>query len=468
VRRIAFKGNTRTADEVLRREMRQFEGTWYSQAAIDRSKVRLQRLGYFETVDVENVPVPGSNDQVDVVYNVKETTSGSFVFGLGFSQLSGLTTSIQLSQNNFLGSGNRVSVEAQRSDYLQRYSFSFLNPYFTDEGMSLGYNMWWREFDNSSFNTASYSTTSGAAQVVLGLPITESDTVTALFGIDSNQINTFRGSTPPSIIDYIDALGTRTFHAWRTELAWARDTRNDYFTPTRGTSQRISAEIALPGSTVEYFKLNYAFSKYWPISRAMILNTRIELGYGDSYGDPVTRDICFTPDSFQDTDNNPATPPVFVPGPPPSNPCIPGTGGSPDYIKTVTADGLPFFENFYAGGTNSVRGFRDNTLGPREGFTSTSTFQQPLGGSVKTVGSLEMYFPTLINSPAARLSAFIDFGNVFANRADFDAKELRVSAGIAMLWRAPVGPISISYAAPLRKEDGDEIERLQFTFGGAF
>jgi outer membrane protein insertion porin family len=468
VRRISFKGNTRTADEVMRREMRQFEGSWYSQAAVDRSKVRLQRLGYFESVDVENVPVAGSSDQVDVVYNVKETTSGSFVFGLGFSQLSGLTTSIQLSQNNFLGSGNRVSVEAQRSDYLQRYSFSFLNPYFTDEGMSLGYNLWWREFDNSSFNTASYSTTSGAAQMVLGLPITESDTVTALFGIDSNQINTFRGSTPPAIIDYIDALGTRTFHAWRTELAWARDTRNDYFTPTRGTSQRISAEIALPGSTVEYFKLNYAYSKYWPISRAMILNTRIELGYGDSYGDPVTRDICFTPDSFQDTDNNPATPPVFVPGPPPSDPCIPGTGGSPDYIKTVTADGLPFFENFYAGGTNSVRGFRDNTLGPRQGFSPASTFQQPLGGSIKTVGSIEMYFPTLINSPAARLSAFVDFGNVFAGTEDFDAGQLRVSAGVAMLWRAPVGPISISYATPLRKEDGDEIERLQFTFGGAF
>lgn len=463
VRRIVFKGNTRTADEVLRREMRQFEGSWYSQAAIDRSKVRLQRLGYFETVDVENVPVPGSNDQVDVVYDVKETTSGSFIFGLGFSQLSGLTTSIQLSQNNFLGSGNRVSVEAQRSNYLQRYSFSFLNPYFTDEGMSLGYNLWWREFDNSNFNTASYSTTSGAAQVVLGLPITENDTVSALFGIDSNQINTFRGSTPPSIIDYIDALGTRTFHAWRTELSWARDTRNDYFTPSRGTLQRVSAEIALPGSTVEYYKLNYEFSKYWPLSRALVLNTRFKVGYGDSYGNAVSRDICYTAPTMP-TQANPNPPPP----PPPSDPCIPGT--SPDFIRTVTADGLPFFENFYAGGVGAgaVRGFRDNTLGPREGFTPTSTFKQPLGGAIKTVGSLEMYFPTLINSPAARVSAFLDFGNVFANSPGFDAGELRASAGVAMLWRAPVGPISISYSFPLRTKPGDEIERLQFTFGGAF
>ncbi|MEP6907374.1 MAG: outer membrane protein assembly factor BamA, partial [Pseudoxanthomonas sp.] len=271
VRRIVFKGNTRSADEVLRREMRQFEGSWYSQAAIDRSKIRLQRLGYFETVDVETPPVPGSNDEVDVVFNVKETTSGSFVFGLGFSQLSGLTTSIQLSQNNFLGGGNRVSVEAQRSDYLQRYSFSFVNPFFTDEGMSLGYNLWWREFDYSSFNTAQYSTTSAAAQGVLGLPITENDTVSLLFGIDTNEILTFRGSTPASIIDYIDAVGARTFHAWRTELGWARDTRNDYFMPTRGTYQRVSGEITLPGSTVEYFKLNYEFSKYWPLSPSLVL-----------------------------------------------------------------------------------------------------------------------------------------------------------------------------------------------------
>ena len=454
VRRILFKGNTRTADEVLRREMRQFEGAWYSQAAIDRSKIRLQRLGFFETVDVDNQPVAGTNDQVDVVFTVKEATSGSFIFGLGFSQLSGLTTSIQVSQNNFLGSGNRVSVEAQRNDYLQQYAFSFLNPYFTDEGMSLGYNLTWREFDNSNFNTAVYSTTSRSAQVTLGLPITENDTISALFGVDSNQIYTFPGSTPTSIIDYVDALDQRTFHAWRAQLAWARDTRNDYFTPTRGTFQRVSAEVTLPGSTVQYYKLNYQFSKFWPMTRFMVLNTRIELGYGDSYGSPVVRDVCYTAPTTPTTTNpNPAPPP------PASDPCVPGS--SPDFIRTITADGLPFFENFYAGGTNSVRGFRDNTLGPRE-----ST--QPLGGAVKTVGSMEMYFPTLIKSPSARLSAFIDFGNVYRNADDFNVDTLRYSAGVAMLWRAPVGPISISYAFPISKQPGDEVERLQFTFGGQF
>ncbi len=164
------------------------------------------------------------------------------MFGLGYSQSYGMTTSVQLSQNNFLGGGNRVSVEASRSSYLQRYGFSYTNPYFTDDGVSLGYNLSWRELDYSDFNTAQYNSTNGSAQVVFGVPLTETDTVSLMFGIDSNQITTYRGSTPPSIIDYIDAVGSRTFHAWRTELGWARDSRNDYFMPTRGTYQRVGLE----------------------------------------------------------------------------------------------------------------------------------------------------------------------------------------------------------------------------------
>jgi outer membrane protein insertion porin family len=464
VRQIVFKGNTRTADEVLRREMRQFEGAWYSQAAIDRSKIRLQGLGYFETVDVETQPVAGSNDEVDVVYTLKETTSGSFVFGLGYSQLSGLTTQVQVSQNNFLGTGNRVAVQAQRSDYLQRYDFSFTNPYFTDSGMSLGYNLWWREYDYGNFNTAQYSSTNGAAQMVFGIPITETGSIQALFGIDSNEILAFRGRTPESLVDYIDAIGQRTFHSWRGEIGWSRNTLNNALTPTAGTLQRLSLEATLPGSTVEYFKLNYNISKFWPVSRHLVLNTRAELGYGDNYDDAVTRNLCFTPGTIEDTDGD-GEGDTFVPGPDPSDPCETDSG---DYIKTVTADGLPFFENFYAGGVRSVRGFRDNTLGPREAPFEGSTFLQPVGGSLKTIGSVEMIFPSLFDSPAARISAFVDFGNVYKDFDSFDAGELRASTGVSMLWRSPMGPISISYAYPLRKEDDDEIERLQFTFGGAF
>lgn len=472
VRRIVFRGNTRTADEVLRREMRQFEGSWYSQAALDRSRVRLQRLGFFESgsVSVETEPVPGTPDQVDVIVNVAETASGSFVFGLGYSQLAGVTTSIQLSQNNFLGRGNRVSIEASRNLYLQRYAFSYNNPYFTDEGVSLGYNLWWREFDNSEFNTAQYSSTSAAGQFFFGVPISEHDSFSLLFGLDRNEIHAWRGATPDSIVDYIDAFGSRTFHAWRTELGWARDTRNDYLQPTRGTFQRIAAEVTMPGSTAEYYKLNYEFSKYWPLHRTLVLNTRAEVGYGDSYGSDVVRDVCYIPPP-PPTDDNP-----FPLPPPPTDPCTPDAA---DYVRTLRASGLPFYENFYAGGPRSVRGFRDNTLGPREAVGG-SNYLQPLGGALKTVGSLEMYFPTLLDSPAARVSAFVDFGTVFADADAFDTKDFRASAGIALMWRAPVGPISISYAYPIRKKDdvfggsgdlirrGDEVERLQFTFGGAF
>ena len=463
VRRIVFKGNTRTADQVLRREMRQFEGSWYSQAAIDRGKVRLSRLGYFEEVNVDNEPVPGSDDQVDVVYEVKETTSGSIAAGVGYSQLSGVNLSLQLSENNFLGTGNRVSMAVTRSTYQKRYDFSFMNPYFTDEGLSLGYNLWWREFDYSSYNVAQYSTNSGAAQVFMGLPLSESDSVSLMFGIDTNEILAFPGSTPPPLVDYISAVGNRTFHSWRAQVGWGRDTRNDYFIPVVGSIQNLSAEIALPGSTVEYYKLSYDYAKYWPLNQALVLKTGVNLGYGDSYGKAFTRNLCFTAGTWVDTDNDTILD-TFVPGPPPSEPCLPN---SPDYDKTVTATGLPFFENFYAGGIaaqGKVRGFVDNTLGPS--FVSGSGFRQPLGGSFLLAGSVEAIFPKLFDSPAARVSAFLDFGNVYDGWDGFSASELRASAGVALMWRSPMGPLSISYALPLRKKDGDQIERLQFTFGG--
>lgn len=464
VRRIVFKGNTRTADQVLRREMRQFEGSWYSQAAIDRGKVRLSRLGYFEEVNVENETVPGSDDQVDVVYTVKETTSGSISAGVGYSQLSGVNLSLQLSENNFLGTGNRVSMAVTKSTYQKRYDFSFMNPYFTDEGLSLGYNLWWREFDYSSYNVAQYSTNSGAFQVFMGLPLSESDSVSLMFGIDTNEILAFAGSTPQPLVDYIDAVGQRTFHSWRAQVGWGRDTRNDYFIPVVGSTQNLSAEIALPGSTVEYYKLSYDFGKYWPLSQALVLKTSVNLGYGDSYGKNFSRNICFTPGTWVDGPDADTTPDTWVPGAAPTVPCL---TTSPDYKRTVTATGLPFFENFYAGGIaaqGKVRGFTDNTLGPV--YTSGFGYRQPLGGSFLLAGSVEAIFPKLFDSPAARVSAFLDFGNVYDGWDNFSASELRASAGIALLWRSPMGPLSISYALPLRKKDGDQIERLQFTFGG--
>ena len=465
VRRIVFKDNTRTKDEVLRREMRQFEGAWYSQAAIDRSKIRLQQLGFFSTVDIESKPVPGSNDQVDLEVKVKEENSGQVMLALGYSQLGGMQISGQLSENNFLGSGNRVSVSAMRSAYQKRYDFTFVNPYFTDNGVSLGYNLFWNEFDYSDFEVAQFSTSSGAAQAFLGIPITEYDTVSMMLGIDSKQVLALSGQTPDVIIDYIDAVGTRTFHSWRGQIAFARDTRNHALTPTNGTYQRVSLEATLPGSTVQYYKLDYQLSKYWPLSPSLVLNTAFNIGYGDSYGQEFTRNLCYTPPSAIDSDGDGVLD-TAVPGPEPTSPCA---TTSPDYQKTVNAVGLPFFENYYAGGISQqgrVRGFVDNTLGPR--VPNAFGFLQPIGGAVKTVGTVEMFFPRLIDSPAARVSAFVDFGNVYKDFNSFSASDFRVSTGLALMWRSPMGPITISYALPLRKQDDDRIERLQFTFTGGF
>ncbi|WP_334130747.1 outer membrane protein assembly factor BamA [Silanimonas lenta] len=449
VRRITFKGNDTTHDEVLRREMRQFEGTWYSQAAIDRSKIRLQRLGYFESVEIETPAVAGEPDKVDVVISVKERQFGQFQFGLGYSQLFGATIQLSLSQNNFLGSGNRTSISVQRNSFSKGLSFSFLDPYFTDNGVSVGYNLNYSENDFSEFNIASFNTDNASFEAVFGLPLSESDSVLASLGIDKVDLTTTDGSTPPELIDYlVNTLGDRarfpvlcledpdnptapcqeivggnrlwTVNAWRTQFSWSRDTRNDFFTPTMGTYQRIGAEVALPGSDLEYYKVFYDFSKFWPINRALVVETRASLGLGDSYG---------------------------------------STGNA----------GLPFFKNFYAGGPGSVRGFEQNSLGPVSSLSFIGqSFRQSLGGAFKAVGSVETYFPTLFDSRGARISAFMDFGNVWKEAREFGSGDLRVSAGLALQWQSPMGPIAISWAAPLRKEPEDRIERLQFTFGGQF
>lgn len=456
VRRMLFKGNTRTSDEVIRREMRQFEGMWFSQAAIDRSKIRLQRLGFFEDISIETPAVTGTDDQVDVVISMKERTSGSFVFGLGYSQLSGLITSVSVQQNNFFGTGNRVAFTVQNNDFVKRFDFSYLDPYFTDDGVSLGYNLIYRELDSGQQNVANYTSDNGALQAVFGIPLTETDTVGLLIGIDSNQIFAFRNVAPDPIVDYIDALGKRTFNAWRAELSWARDSRNAFFNPTRGTFQRVAAELTLPGSTIEYYKLNYQFARYWPLSPKLVLLTAAEIGYGDNYDDARSRDLPLTIEDPNDTDPTDGIDRI---------PLLDANGNQ--VFRTVTADGLPFYENFYAGGVRSIRGFEDNTLGPTFSFPGGG-FRQPLGGSFKTTGTVELIFPTLLDSDTTRVSAFLYFGNVYEDFDAFDVGEFRASAGVALQWQAPIGPIVLNLSTPVKKKDGDQIERLQFTFGTQF
>lgn len=420
VRRVNFAGNLRTQDEVLRREVRQFEGAWFSQAAIDRSKIRLRRLGFFKTVEVETPKVPGSEDQVDVVFKVEEQSSGAFQFGVGYSQLQGVTTSISVSQRNFLGTGKSVGVVAQRNLISKQFDFNFLDPYFTQDGVSVGYNLHYSTLDSGQNDTARYSSKSASGSVLLGLPLTETNSLTLSLGLGRNQIGVFEGFTPQSIIDYINALGRRTFNTWDLKAFWASDSRNKYFAPTRGTFQRLGTEIALPGSTQEYYKVSYHIGHYWPLGRRFSLLTRGSVDWGDGYGN---------------------------------------------------SENLPFFENFYAGGVRDIRGFRDNTLGPCDGSILFDNRCQALGGSFKVASTLELIFPTPFakrNEDSTQFSAFLDVGNVYEDFDAFSTDGLRASTGISFKWQAPVGPIVINLARPVRKKDGDQTETLQFSFGDSF
>ncbi|HSS05896.1 MAG TPA: outer membrane protein assembly factor BamA [Rhodanobacteraceae bacterium] len=440
VRNIIFKGNTHTEDEVVRREMRQLEGAWYSQAAIDRSKIRLQRLGYFKTVSIDTPKVAGTEDQIDVIVAVEEQNSGSFTFGLGYSQVQGLIASISVTQNNFFGTGDKVGVTAQQSAFLKRYEFSYFEPYLTTDGIGLGYDVHHTEFDAGQDNLASYLTNSDAFDAYLAIPITEADTINAQLGVSKTGVTPVVG-TPQEFINYINNIGNYTFHTWETQFSWAHDTRNKYWNPTRGSLQQVQFDFVLPGSTVEYYTLFYRYGQYLPITRNLTFYGHFTLGYGDTWRTPTS---------------------VLSPS-------------DPNYISDLS--GLPFFKNFFAGGVNDVRGFRDNTLGP---FTvineatcpSTDTHcRLPIGGAFKTVASAEVIFPTPFvkeDNDSTRLSWFVDVGNVFTNYNAWSASELRASTGISFQWRAPVGPIVINFAKPIRSEKGDDTETIQFSFGNTF
>ncbi len=450
VRRVVFKGNTRTEDEVLRREMRQFEGAWFSQAAVDRSKIRLQRLGYFEKVDIETPRVAGSDDLVDVEVTIEERPTGAFQFGVGYSQLSGVMTNLSLQQDNFLGTGNRAGINLQNNRYYRRIDVNYTNPYATDNGLSIGYNASYRELDYGEQNLAIYTADTGAFNMYFGLPLTETDTLSLSVGIDSTKINAIPGITPDFIFDYLvrvanasGNLDRRTFHTWRLEAGWARDSRNRYFNPTRGTFQQLGAEIALPGSTQEFYKLYYRYGRYFPVSSWLTLLATGDVAYGDGYGNSVPMIDC--------------TPLVNNPGIElPEQECREGSR-------------LPFFENFYAGGVRSVRGFEDNSLGPRDPSPGVID-PRPIGGAFRTVGSFEAIFPTPFQRgrDSTRFSWFVDFGNVYPSVRDFEVDDFRVSTGLSFQWRAPVGPIVLNLSYPIKKQDNDEIERFQFTFGTMF
>ena len=411
VRRINFQGNTKTQDEVLRREMRQSEGAWFSTKDIERSKVRLQRLDYLESVNVETPAVPGTSDQVDANFTVVERPSGSVMFGVGYGQESGVLLNASLTQNNFLGTGNQFSVILNNSGIGQNYSIAYNNPYYTLDGISRGFRVYFREVDSSEANTADYILNSYGAQVNFGFPLNEFDTLRLSPGYEYIWIDT-TSNTPVEILDDIARNGD-SYHEFKLDASWARDSRNRAFFPTSGSLNQISGEIAIPGSDAEFYKLNYRTMTYLPLNRWLTGSVGGDIGYGDGYG---------------------------------------------------STSGLPFFENFYAGGLRSVRGYKANTLGPRY------SNDEPSGGAFKTTATAQLIVPVpfMERSENMRLAAFFDIGNVFADVGDFDFGELRYSVGVSGLWLSPLGPIVLSLAAPLNDKSGDETQFFQFSFGVPF
>ncbi len=411
VRRINMAGNSTTRDEVLRREMRQLEGGWYSAEKVERSRTRLDRLGFFETVNVETPSVPGTTDQLDVNYSVTETSSGSITAGVGFSQSSGFLFNASVQQNNFLGSGKRVSFTFDNSDVNSVYSFSYVNPYWTIDGVSRGFGAYFRETDASEANLTDYSTDTRGLDMNFGIPINEYDTIR--FSVGYKQLDLISNNfSPREVTDFEDVYGN-SFGDIVLSTSWRHDSRNKILFPDQGGLQAIALEATVPGSGLEYYKLDYQHQRFVPLTRNLTLGFKARLGYGDGYG---------------------------------------------------TFDQLPFFENFFAGGIRSVRGFDDNTLGPRD------TNGNAIGGSFLTVFNFEVLFPVpfLEESGSTRLSAFLDVGNVYEDVNSFDAGDLRYSVGLAGLWSSPLGPISVSIGFPLNAQDGDEEQNFQFTVGTFF
>ncbi len=425
VRRITFFGNAKTRDEVLRREMRQLEGAWISTVKVERSKVRLQRLGFFEEVNVETVPVPGSTDQVDVNFSVTERPSGNLLLGLGFSQSAGVIFNTSVAQENFLGTGKRIEFAFNNSDINRQFVFGYTNPYWTVDGVSRGYRVSYQETDANDANITRFDSKLVSVGVNFGIPVSEYNFVSLAGDYERTEINVDNFFVAAQVRDFLQREGNE-FDVIRLTAGFAYDTRNDAIFPTRGVLHRVRTEIASPGGDLQYYKLDYDTRWFLPLTRKWTLLLKGRVGYGDSYGDTEV---------------------------------------------------LPFFEYFYAGGPRTVRGYEENTLGPEDEFGRAT------GGDLMVVGNAELILPLpfLEELKSVRVTGFFDTGNVwnqdqvrgaFDNRPftddEFDLDDLRMSAGISGVWMSPFGVLSASVAQPFKDQAGDDTQPFQFTFGTSF
>jgi outer membrane protein insertion porin family len=413
VRRINITGNTKTRDDVVRREIRQMEGGWLSTPLVDRSKIRLQKLGFFDTVNVEMAPVEDAADQVDLNFDVAEGSTGNFTAGLGYGQTQGLLFNMSVTLNNFVGSGKNVSAEFNNSRVNTVYRVGYTNPYYTKDGVSRGFSLHSRSTNAREANLARFFVNSYGANVTYGFPLSEYNRASLGFGFTNTDLNINRSEAPASYVAWVDENGER-FNTFSTTVSWLHDTRNRAIFPDRGTSTQVSAEIVLPGSDLQYYKLALNQKWYFPLARLTSLLIRGDFSYGDGYGDTEI---------------------------------------------------LPFYQHYYAGGGRSVRGYRGNTLGPRDPVSDRA-----LGGTTKVVGSLELFFPMPFEGSenSTRLGLFVDAGNVFESTEAVDLAELRSAYGFSAIWLTPVGALTFTWAWPLETKPGDDTEIFQFSIGAPF
>ncbi len=513
VRRIGFKGNMKTADAVLRREMRQMESAPASASAIEQSRVRLERLGYFSKATVETTGVPGHDDLIDVDFTVEEQSSGSIGASIGYAQDAGIILGLNLEQDNFMGTGKRVAIGLNSSSYQDLYNFSYTNPYYTEDGVSRGFNVFYRATDLEEVNVANYSTNTLGAAVNYGYPLSETQRVGLSLGVASTEIETgqyavqeieasprlddgvndwFESTlvdgkyTAPEVLNPISTLppsyevipanegfldiNGNDFLNYTATTSWSQSTLNRGRMATRGAAQNVALEVSVPVSDLEFYKLTYNGEVFYPmpVLKTWTLHFKTELGYGGGYGD---------------------------------------------------TDELPFYENFFGGGFGSVRGYQSNTLGPRstpadnyvvaapvtqidaEGnatqiggpngdlfgyvasngqllFGQVDDDDDPFGGNVLIEGSAELLFPLpfIKDQSQLRTGFFLDAGNVYdtdcsstqKNCFDVDFSELRYSVGVGLTWITGFGPMSFSLAKPLKVDEYDQEEIFQFTLGRGF
>lgn len=440
VRRLSFVGNKVTHDKVLRREMRQIEGGWASTAQIELSKVRLERLGYFEEVNVETPEVPGTDDQVDVEFSVKEQPTGVISGQLGYQEITGLHLGASYQQQNVAGTGNSIGINIGWNDFYKHITGSFFDPYFTDAGISRGYNFYFRRSDYSGLNLARFSTDAIGAGATFGFPISETQRLQ--FGFTAEQTKISEGLFAAlEIADFL-AREKDEFLNWKVESSWMSSTLNRGLFPTAGRSQSMALEVAIPGSELSFYKVQYTGDQYFRMPRGWSLRMRTEVGYGGVFGDTET---------------------------------------------------FPFFEHFFAGGFGSVRGFERASLGPKGTEPPDSTFIDPdglpIGGNLLFEASMEVIFPlpVLENRGQFRPVFFVDVGNVFNTDCptperlglasgfdpstvtvrceEFSTDALRYSAGISVTWLTGMGPMTFVLAKPFNVGPFDEAETFSFELG---